>query len=396
MVISIVYDYAYGTKDGALMNQAAKEAFLISCSDHYNNRIHVIDDCLKTRGFNTTYITSDFDHTGKEVFKCEIPGCVQLRAKPYKKNLSLARIMSHRNFARDAFRYIEGLEVEPDLISVQLPPNFLGHYAAKYKKKHPNVKIIFDIFDMWPETFPGGKIKKMLAPIFVVWAWIRNHSLPKADFVTCECDMFRELLKLSDKKSKTIYLCKPPLEKKATVNFEEGKIELCYLGAINNVVSVPDICTLLKELAIKKQVVLHIIGKGEKQQELIDGASAAGAEVIFHGAIYDEDKKQEIMSRCHFGLNIMKSSVCIGLTMKSIDYFRHGLPIINNIPADTARLIKKEEIGIQFDDTSADRIVDLSNAECLQMRENVREVFNKYFEKSVVLNKYSNVLEKVL
>ena len=277
-----------------------------------------------------------------------------------------------------------------------MPPNFLGQYAAKYKKRHPEVKVFFDIFDMWPETFPGGKIKKLLAPVFKVWAWIRDKSLSSADFITCECEMFRELLRLDDQKSETIYLSRTPYEPTLPVILDDEKIHLCYLGAINNIISIPDICELIRKIVDKKPVVLHIIGKGEREQEFIDSAKAAGAEVIFHGAIYDEEKKEEILSRCHFGLNIMKSSVCVGLTMKSLDYFRFGLPIINNIKGDTTLLVKEREIGVQLDEACADKISAMHNDDFLDMRKSVKRMFSELFEESVVQDKYSNVLKKVL
>ena len=376
------------------MSKANKKAYLISCSDHYGHRLWAMDKVLKQKGYETVYITSDFNHDTKEVFTCNVKNCVQVHAKPYKKNLSLDRILSHMFFSRDVFSYIEKGE-EPDLIYALVPPNFIAYYGAKYKKSHPKVKIIFDIFDMWPETFPGGKIKALLAPVFKVWAWIRDKSLSTADFITCECDMFRELLKLPENKSETVYLCKMPLENKAPVSLDKEKIKLCYLGAINNIISIPDICTLLKELSSKKKVELHIIGKGEREQEFIDGARAAGAEVIYHGPIFDNDKKQEIISQCHFGLNIMKESVCIGLTMKSVDYFCHGLPIINNIPADTARLVNDKGIGLVLDKNCADKLLMLTEEECLNMRKNVDRVFNTYFRKDVVFDQMSLVLDKI-
>ena len=394
MVIYTMYNYAW--KGGAYMGKTGKKAFLISCSDHYNNRIHVMDHCLKLRGFDTTYITSDFDHNSKSTFVCAVKDCVQLPAKPYMKNLSFARIISHRNFARDVFRYIEGLDEAPDFIHVQLPPNFLGHYAAKYKKRHPEVKVFFDIFDMWPETFPGGKIKKLLAPVFKVWAWIRDHSLSSADFITCECDMFRELLRLDDQKSETIYLSRTPYEPTLPVILDDEKIHLCYLGAINNIISIPDICELIRKIVAKKPVVLHIIGKGEREQEFIDSVKAAGAEVIFHGAIYDEEKKEEILSRCHFGLNIMKSSVCVGLTMKSLDYFRFGLPIINNIKGDTARFVKERKIGVELDGNCVERLSNMKVDDFLIMRGEVRKVFAQYFEEKIVEDKYLSVIDTLL
>ena len=374
-----------------------KKAYLISCSDHYGHRLHVADSCLRSRGYDTTYITSNFDHTGKAVFTCKVDGCVQLPARPYQKNLSVARILNHREFARDVFRYIESQPQQPDVLVALLPPNFLAHYAAKYKKRHPNVKLIFEIFDLWPETFPGGLVKKILAPAFWVWGALRDRNLGSADYVITECEMFRQKLGLDPAKSGTVWQCAPALTvEKPRPSLKEDALVLCYLGAINNVISIPDICGLLKELTPRKKVVLHIIGKGERQQEFIDEATAAGAEVIFHGAVYDEAKKLEIMNQCHFGLNIMKSSVCVGLTMKSVDYFRFGLPIINNIPGDTKQLVEEKGIGVQLEEGCAEKILALTNEDCMAMRQNVENMFAQGFEKNVILAKYCGVFEKYL
>lgn len=370
-----------------------KKAVCISCSDHYDHRLHVAAECLRECGYDTTYITSTFDHTRKENFVCAVEGCVQIPARPYQKNLSLDRILSHRNFARDVFRYLENLPQQPDVLVVLLPPNFLAHYGARYKKRHPEVKLIFDIFDLWPEAFPGGKIKKLLAPAFKVWAALRDRNLGKADFVVTECEMFRQKLNLTEN-SQAIWLCAEPLRlKKPQPELPENELRLCYLGAINNIISIPDICSLIKELTPKKPVTLHIIGKGERQEEFVEEAKKAGAEVIFYGAVYDEQKKLEIMSRCHFGLNIMKSSVCVGLTMKSVDYFRFGLPIINNIPGDTTQLVKEKGIGIQLED--AEKILSLSTENCLQMRSCVEQLFAESFVHSVICAQYADILKHI-
>lgn len=373
-----------------------KKAVCISCSDHYDHRLHVASACLREQGYDTTYITSDFDHTRKENFVCSVDGCVQIPARPYHKNLSLDRILSHRNFARDVFRYLESQPQPPDVLVVLLPPNFLAHYGAKYKKRHPQVKLIFEIFDLWPETFPGGKIKKLLTPVFKVWAALRDRNLGKADFVVTECEMFRQKLGLTEN-SQAIWLCAEPLTlERPQPELPRDVLQLCYLGAINNVISIPDICGLIKELSAKKPVVLHIIGKGERQQEFIDEATAAGAEVVFHGAVYDEAKKLEIMNQCHFGLNIMKSSVCVGLTMKSVDYFRFGLPIINNIPADTKQLVDEKGIGVQLEEGCANKILALENRDYMQMRAQVEMLFGEGFEKSVILEQYRGVFRRLI
>ena len=374
-----------------------KTALFISCSEHYHHRFCVVDDYFRSCGYKTTYITSDFDHASKSFFVCQVAGCVQIHALPYKKNLSIARILSHFRFARDLYRYLEEQPEEPDVIIALLPPNFLAHFLAKYKKRHPNVKLIFDIFDLWPETFPSNKLEKVLSPLFSVWAWLRNHSLPKADWVLTECDYFRQRLGLGGEKASTIYLCLDAADTQSeTVCLREDAWDFCYLGAINNVIGISEICHLIRSLTKIKPVTLHIIGAGERQQEFMDSVEAAGAKVVYYGTIFDQKKKQEIINRCHFGLNVISSNACIGLTMKSVDYFRCGLPIINNVPADTADLIKEYHAGVQVDADGIEYLLDMSVAENLQIRENVAKLFEEKFSKAVVYQEYRQLLETLL
>ena len=371
-----------------------QKAYMISCSDHYHHRFHVVDAWLQKKGYDTTYITSDFDHTAKKTFVCSVPNCVQLPAIPYSRNLSFERILSHRNFSRDVFRYPEKMPDEPNVLFVQLPPNFLGYYAKKYKKRHPKVKLFFEIFDMWPETFPFKKMKRLLAPVFAVWAWIRNSSLDAADFVVTECELFREKLKLQENGA-AVYLCAESMELEP-VSLPEDELSICYLGAINNVIDIPRICGLLAQLTKSRKVKIHIIGKGEREQEFVSYAKDTGAEVVFHGAVYDEREKQKIMSTCHFGLNVMKDSVCVGLTMKSVDYFRNGLPIINSVPGDSRKLVMERKIGVQLEENCASQILSLREEDYLTMRKNVRELFAEQFDKRVVENRYGELLDSFL
>ena len=371
-------------------------AYLISCSDHYNHRFLITSEQLKKLGYHTVYITSDFDHTSKAPFVCQIPGCVQLHALPYKKNLSVERIMSHFCFARGLFQYLENLPEEPGVIIALLPPNFLAHFLVKYKAHHPSVKVIFDIFDLWPETFPSSKWKKLLTPAFRVWAWLRDKSIPKADSIITECEFFRRCLGLGKDKSSTIYLSQDPLDMCPEVCLRNDKLDLCYLGAINNVIGISEVCDLLQKLTKVKPVTVHVIGAGERQEEFVESIKAAGAQAVNYGVVYDQNIKQEIINCCHFGLNMINTSACIGLTMKSVDYLRNGLPIISNVPGDTSELIAAYQAGIQFGEDCVDKIVGMTVSDNLQMRNNAARLFEEKFSNTVVREKYRRLFDALL
>lgn len=374
-----------------------KRAIVISCSDHYEHRMKYWDASLRGLGFETTYVTTDFLHVEKKTYVCPVEGCVQLHVMPYRKNLSVQRILSHRMFAKKVYRYLE--EVRPQVVVSLLPPNFLVKYLAKYKKRHPEVKLILDIFDLWPETFPSSKAKKLLAPVFRVWANLRDKHLGAADYVTAECDMFRKRLGLSDARSETVYFSlEPYCGPREEAALPTDRADIAYLGSINNIIDIPRIVSFLSELNGRIPTALHVIGGGEKCEEFCDSVRAAGVEVDYCGKVFDETEKHRILSRCHFGLNVMKDSVCVGLTMKSVDYFRHGLPIVNTIPADTQAFVEERGIGVNMTDVpkAAESVADLIRGDVSPLRNAACESFDTLFSAPRNYAHCEEILRRVL
>ena len=210
---------------------------------------------------------------------------------------------------------------------------------------------MLDIMDMWTETLPIGNIKKYFP--FSFWKQIRDKSIKFADYVITECELYNEKLKkhYSDTKHKTVYLTKSEKSRFLITNSKVryqprmNQINFLYLGSINNIIDSDFIKEILIHVSKYKNVSLSIIGSGEKKSYFIDLIIRSGIEVIDYGTVYDELEKLKIIESCDFGINLMKQKVLVGLTMKSIDYFYFGLPIINNIPADTSRLVQKYKAG---------------------------------------------------
>jgi len=264
-----------------------------------------------------------------------------------------------------------------------LPPNSLTKFAAKYKNKNKNVRLVFDLIDLWPETMPVGKVKNL--PPFTFWKSLRDKYLQYADEVITECDLYQSVLKdtLSRTKAQTIYLAKAEEKIKYDPKLAINEINLCYLGSINNIIDIAKIKRLVEEAHKIKQTTLHVIGDGENRDTLIEQIESTGAKVEYHGKIYDTQEKQKIFNICHFGLNIMKESVCVGLTMKSIDYFQAGLPILNTIKADTSQIVNDHSIGFNINDNNIQDVINSINqmeqSEFLLMRSNTKKIFEELF-----------------
>ena len=92
----------------------------------------------------------------------------------------------------------------------------------------------------------------------------------------------------------------------------------------------------------------------------------------------------------------MKESVYVGMTMKSLDYFSYGIPIINNINGDIKKIIDKEKVGVNISKRNVkecvDDIINMKESEYLSMRNNVKQTHAKYFS----IEKFENALSTLI
>lgn len=364
-------------------NKKPKTAYFISSTNHYNVRTgKFVNDYVK-KGYDVIYVTSDFDHMTKKRY-CfnEYKNSKQLHVISYKKNLSISRILSHLMFSYKTFYML--LACKPELVYVEVPNNSLVKSSAKYKKIN-NAEIIVDVFDMWPESMPV-KTKNMIVNWgFDIWKNFRNKNLKFADQIWIECDYYRELLSAQkiNLPMETKYLKLKNAETSIEMKVSEEEIDLCYLGSINNIIDISLIEKIVSEFAKNKRTRIHIIGDGERKDEFLDILKKNSIEIIDHGKVYEIDKLQEIFDQCWFGINVLREDLAIGITMKSISYFRGGLPIINTVQGDTSRFVEECNIGINVDRHDVKscvlRILNITKDDLACMKNNTRNLFEQKF-----------------
>ena len=322
---------------------------IINCFDTWQNRVDFVEEYFKKNNHSVTVITSDFKHREKTRIVNKKEGYVYINVPSYRTNVSVGRIYSHYIFAKRAFNYIENHCLKPDLLYVLIPPNFLSCFSARYKRRY-NCKLILDVIDMWPESLIKSKVLIIFSKI---WSYLRKTGIDAADTIVCECYLFKRKLQQNNNQNKfnVVYFCKksngvlPPKRL-----LDKDVIRFCWLGSVNNIIDIDKIVNLFDALRSYKKIELEIIGSGEKIEEFVARSEKVGCKVHLHGNVYDEQKKYEIMSKCHYALNIMKPTVSVGLTMKSIDYLENGLPLINSISGDTERFVEKYHIGFNYRD----------------------------------------------
>ncbi len=368
---------------------------IVNSSDTFEYRADMVYAYFSKRNHTVTVLSSDFMHIEKKRRQCTKKDYIYLRTIPYKKNISLRRLYSHYRFSRKCIRWLQKKQF--DLLYIVIPPNCQSAIAKKYAKCN-KVKIVMDIIDMWPESFPSKNTDHFP---FRQWGKLRDRNLKYADYIITECDLYQEKLKkfLSGIKVQTIYWSHQDnaLPGKAAVAtpMTADEIHLCYLGSINHIIDISKIGEIISSIANEKKVVLKIIGGGERKELLISTAEENGATVYDYGKVYDHKTKKEIMDTCHYGLNIMKDTICVGLSMKSVDYLENGLPVINNLPGDMAQIVYKERCGVNISDSDwLDQVLVKSvNSD---IRVNALECYRKYFSKDMFETQLKKVVDEVI
>ncbi len=381
-----------------------KQALLISCfNGWFIKRLEPIKNYLESKGYSVKILLSDYDHSNKTYLLNFHSECKYVHVPSYKSNVSLKRIISHICFGKLVNIHLKS--IKPDLIYLILPPNNTAVYCNRYKKSNPECKYIVDIIDLWPESLPLDWFKDSIPA--KIWAKFRNDSLKIADHIFLECSLYKEKLKNIipelEKKSSVLYLFKEQteLERKLVLKTIEeyekertqrnNKVILGYLGSINNIIDIEGICSVVRSLKMQNLAVeVRIIGDGQSRNSFIKALQSSGAEVNYYGKIFDQFKKIEILGKCDFGLNMMKDNISVGLTIKSIDYFSIGLPLINNIKGDTGLLIKKYGIGIDYNEFKKNKINYNYN------KKKILSVFDRFFSKKSFFYNVENSIGKII
>ena len=372
--------------------QTKKTAILISCFDWYVNRLKYIDKYLQDRGYSTLVLISDFNHSIKknDTHLNYVKNLRYIHVPQYEKNVSIRRLWSHWCFTGNIRYFIENKK--PDFVYCLVPPNSLVKGLVILKKKQ-GFRLVFDVIDLWPESFPKNCTNSYP---FSVWRNYRDLYIDKADCIVLECEYYMRILSkyVDSDKVNVLRLIKKTLPIVNKVALNKDSINLCYLGSINSLIDIEKIFSIVRVLKKIKLVRVKIIGDGEKKDEYIKSLKKEDVDVEYYGKIFDDTEKQKIFADCHFGINIYKSSIEVGLTMKSVDYFQMGIPIINSISGDTREFVKKYGVGINMEDIEESVVVDFLNS-MEDRKAKVVSVFNEFISEYNIENRLA-FLDKLI
>lgn len=350
------------------------------------------------RGYNTTVLYSNFSHSLKKFRYFKNVDFKPLSTIKYKSSLSLNRILSYLIFSFKVFKFIRKSKF--DIIYVNLPPNILAIAVLLNRRK--GAKIILDILDLWPESFPHNNNffkKTILFILGKILSRIRAISIKKSDYCITESDFFFKKLNLSEKKNSKTILLKKFQKRPLILDNTSSELSIAYLGNLGNIYDFHSLFKIIKGVEISRPVHLHIIGLGPLSDWFFSELDNLKISYTNHGASFDENLKREILVPCWFGFNGYKDETEVSLSYKSIDYLSYGVPLLNSAKQDTRNLVIQQKIGFNFSSKKIDELIlklaKISLEEVVIMKKKSHKVFQQKFSGDSYLKDMDLVLKSL-
>jgi len=353
---------------------------------------------FSSRGFNTTVLYSSFSHSLKKFRYLKNKDFKPISTVKYSSSLSLNRVLSYLIFSFKVFKFIRKSNF--DIIYVNLPPNILA--IAVLLNRRIEVKIIMDIIDLWPESFPVGKSlfkKGILLVLSKILGLVRGIAIKKSDYCITESEFFFNKLNLSEKNGSKTILLKKFQNKPPSLDHLSQDLSIVYLGNLGNIYDFDSLFKIIKGVEKTRLVHLHVIGLGPRSNWFFSELDNLGISYTYHGASFDENLKKDILIPCWFGFNGYKDNTEVSLSYKSIDYLSYGVPLLNSAKEDSYKLVADEKIGFNFSENKLDELIielaTISLSEVIDMKKKSFCIFQKKFSGESYYKEMDSVLKSL-
>ncbi len=309
--------------------------------------------------YDVEYITSDFDHRVKDYKKIEaLPSATYLHVFAYKRSLSIRRILSHLFFAYKLNKYLNSLVEMPDIICCEMPTSTAAYICGRYCKKR-GIRFIVDVVDLWPESlYPVTTCSWLFKILCYPWQKITEKAYLYADVITAESMKYRDEAKKYNKRAIANCTYLGIDRQKITHLLSQSHISMLkpsdelWIGYGGHIGKSYDFNAILEALLyIQKKGLKYkcfFIGDGEMREKIRAFAALYQLNICITGVQPYADYLK-YLSYCDIGINVFREHTKVVHSYKFNDYVALNLFILNSLVGETAEMIDKYKIGLNFD-----------------------------------------------
>ncbi len=355
---------------------------------HPNNklRLHRTGILAKTIVANSshkvTWWTSTFNHFTKEhmydtdafVDVHKNLKMIAIKAKGYKRNISIDRIIDHKQISQK-FERLAPLEKKPDIIIAAFPTLGLCQAAIKFGKTH-NIPVLIDYRDMWPEVFVDiipsigkGLGQKLLSSLFEQTKQVFSQAdglvgiteeflglgLKKIGRTKGVLDGVFHLGYLENQFSEIEYGEAEKYWASLEITKENG-INICFFGTLGQQFELETAVKAGKTLS-NDNIRFIFCGTGDKMSDLQRLASGA-KNIVFPGYM-SAAQIAALMNISQFGLCPYKPKEAFlnSIPGKAIEYLSAGLKLISSLGDGVlGEFINENQTGVNYESNSVESL----------------------------------------
>ncbi|HHS1468959.1 TPA: glycosyltransferase [Neisseria meningitidis] len=308
-------------------------------SEPYFNRFWYLAERL-SQSHDVLLITSRFRHYDKSFRRhedarnasAERLKVILLDEPGYGKNVSLARLASHRTFVKNFERLLEGCRPhEWDIVYSAYPLMATNLLLGRHKARL-GYKLIIDVQDVWPESFSSvvpflKKIPHRLLP----FADRADRAYRCADALVAVSQTYLDRAKEANPDVPAEAVCIgadfAAIASAPAKDFGDSTTRFFYFGTLSHSYDVKTVCLGIKRLVqAGENVELHIMGGGPDSDRL---KQYADYRIKFYGYLpYAE--MMSIAKGCDIAVNAIHSHAMQSVTNKLSDYMALQKPVLNS------------------------------------------------------------------
>ena len=353
--------------------------FAVLPSDGGGTRHFELGRELVRRGWDVTVVASDYhphrraytrraDADNRSPIDETVDG-VRFRwlwAASYKSN-DWRRAVNWLTFHRSITAMRE-LPTKPDVV-IGSSPQLFAATAARKLARRLGVPFVFEVRDLWPEGLiaVGGRkgpaymvMGRVAAGLYRDAYRIMVLAAGVARYLTERGTDPRRIFHIPN--GVDVDLVQPVARGERASNDEAAPTTLIYAGAhgpMNGLDMVLDAASILAESGAQVRFVL--IGDGPQKTDLMAAASSRGLKNVEFLDPLPKKELAKMLARADAGLMLLREAAMFSFAVspnKLFDYLSAGIPVICNVPGETADLLAASRAGIQTRDTSAQALAE--------------------------------------
>lgn len=318
-------------------------------------------------------ITSDFSH-GLKKYKIDKKDdkdiCrtkeIWLHVPPYKKNLSFKRIYSHLYFAKELKKYLQNIDGVPDMVYCAMPTSSAAYVAGKWCKKK-RIPFVIDVIDIWPDSLiPIMSLKNVAYLLLVPWYRLTHKSYAMADYISAESQHYMKVAKKHNIEAPATYTYLGVDMQAVKTMISTSSLELkkpndelwiCYGGSLGqsyDFETILDSVSYIHKKGVKYR--LWFLGDGEKRTYIESEIKKRGLIGSVTGRLNYPDLLK-YLSVSDIAFNSFKPETLVVHSYKFNDYIATGCFVMNSLKGETADLIDRFNIGVNFTSDTAPKLL---------------------------------------